>query len=275
MLQVVEDVEEGILRSLESRKILDIIYNQDIYRLIEIEEIRDFVILRGILILEFEGIGGNIEYTCFGVLHFNLITDSVCQMGFPYSASSIDEERVEGRVSGLARNRHSGSTRQFVRLSRNKRIKRIEGVELGLEVVPLTRHIINNRFRLRLRSRGRQLCSSAGSRVNEYAVLQMRTLTENTDDGRGENLEVVFLNILRHELRFYLQHQCSVLELQRHNRREPNAVCAVGQVICQNGQTLSPLLLQFFRHYSFVFPAIKAKKINAFFKNECKGTTFF
>ena len=81
LLQVIEDMEEGILCSFESREILDIIDDKYIDRLVEIEEIRYSVFLACVLELQFERIRANIKYTCVRVERLRLMPDRAGKMG--------------------------------------------------------------------------------------------------------------------------------------------------------------------------------------------------
>ena len=243
LLEIVEDMEEGILGSFETREILNIIHNQHIYRLIEIEEIGDAVALRSVLILELEGVCAHVEHTRMRIEQLNLISDGVCQVGLSYSATAIDEERVESCVARLFGNRYAGCTCQFIRFSRYKRIKGIIGIELGVEVIRTDRRVINYMVRLRLCARGRKHGSCSGGGVNQDAVLEMGALPEDADDGCGEERYIVLLYIFRDELRFHLEDKNAILELQRHNGCEPCLVGTSGQIVGENSLTLTPLLL--------------------------------
>ena len=54
----------------------------------------------------------------------------------------------------------------------------------------------------------------------------MCSRTKNSNNRSGEDLEIVFLDVLRDELGFDLQHKCTVFELQWNDRREPDPVSA-------------------------------------------------
>ena len=127
-------MEEGILRAFKASKILDIIHNQHIYRLIEIEEIGDTVIQRSVLVLQFKRVRTHVQHACLRVHRAHLISDSVCQVGLSYSASTVDEKRIKGSIARLFGNCHACSTGQLIRLTGNERIKRIVCIQLGVEM---------------------------------------------------------------------------------------------------------------------------------------------
>ena len=60
LLQIIEYMEERILRSFESSEILYIVHDKHINRLIEIEEIRNTVIERSVLILHLESVRAHV-----------------------------------------------------------------------------------------------------------------------------------------------------------------------------------------------------------------------
>ena len=125
LLEMVEDMEERVLRALEPRKILDVIHDKHIHRLIEIQEIRDAVCLGGILVLEFESVRADIEHAELRVDEPCLVSDSIGEVCLPHSASAIYKKRVESRRTGLLGDSDTRRTRQFVGFSGNERVKGI------------------------------------------------------------------------------------------------------------------------------------------------------
>ena len=235
-------MEEGILRASQPCEILDIIHDQHVNRVVEIEEIRHFVVLRSVLVLQFECIRADIDDTRLWIERPNLISDRVCEVGLPHSASAIDEERVEGCISRLFSDSQSGSTRQLIRLSGHEGIEGIEVVQLRVKILVLP-NSPQHRHRLRHSPGRRQFRSGSRSRINEYTVLQFGSRPEDTYDSRREERQIILLNILRYELRFNLEDQHSFRKLYGHDRREPCPVSAACKVVSQDGLTLCPLLL--------------------------------
>ena len=227
-------MEERVLRTLQSRKILDIINNQHINRLVEIQEIRDTVRLGSLLVLQLESVCTHVQHTRLRVQHTNLVADGIGQVRLTHSATSVDEQRVKGRTARLLSNRHTCRTRQLIRLARNKRIKRILRIQLRFKRVG---YCLLPEQRLRtcgLLSGRRKHRSGSRSRINQHTVFQLGTLTKHA---------VILLNVLRHELRFDLKYQHPILILQRYNGGKPHAIYARREVVRQNGLTCCPLLL--------------------------------
>ena len=134
LLQVIENMEERVLCSFEARKILNIIHNQHIHGLIEIEEIGYAVVECCVLVLQFERVGTDVQHSCLRVIDPYLVAYGIRQMGLSYSATAVDKQRIEGRITGLFGDRHTRSTRQLIGLAAHKRIKGIERIELGVEM---------------------------------------------------------------------------------------------------------------------------------------------
>ena len=141
LLQVVEDMEERILRTFQSCEILDIIDDEHIHRLIEIEEIRDPVLLTRVLELQLKSVRRYIQHACLRVERKRLMTDRASQVGLTYSAASVDKERVESRITGLLSNSQTCRTSQLVRLTGDERIEGIEFVQFGQIVVGHSRRM--------------------------------------------------------------------------------------------------------------------------------------
>ena len=189
-----------------------------------------------------------------------LVPDSIGQMRLAYSATSVDKKRIKRRKTGLLGNRHTCCTRQLVRLPGDKRIEGVQRIQLRVEMRYLL--LVDHRARRRLGAYRRKHRPRTGGRINQHAVLQVCSLTENADNRRREQRDIVLLDILCYKLRFHLQHQYTALELQRHNRRKPCLVGAARQVVSQDGLTLSPLLLERLLHcLLFIYFFYKVSKI--------------
>ena len=76
-LKVVEDVEEYILCTCLTRKLLDVVDNQYIDHLIEVDEVGNLTILVGCLELSLELVHRDIQHLQLGVALTHLVTDSL------------------------------------------------------------------------------------------------------------------------------------------------------------------------------------------------------
>ena len=175
-------------------------------------------------------------------------------MSFPHSAAAVDEQRIESRRTRLLGYRDTGGTGQFVRLTCHERVKRIERVELRVKIGDLTwvaRHQLTIVRMLQAVGR-RQIGGSTGSGVNQHTVLETCALTKNAIDSRREQRDIILLDILRHKLRFDLQHKDTIRKLQRNNGCEPSLVSTARQIVSQNGLTLRPFLFDCLRHIIYI-----------------------
>ena len=107
-MQVIEDMKECILRLGHSGKLLNVIDNQHINRLIKTDEIIEMVRAYGVGILHLEQMGRHIQHPLFRIQFFNTRTDSIDKMGFPHSRRSVQEQRVERTRRILGYSFHAG-----------------------------------------------------------------------------------------------------------------------------------------------------------------------
>ena len=125
-----KDMEESTLRAPQTTEELNIIHNQHIHRLIENQEFRHFVSLDSCLILHLERVCTHIKHTRIGITLHNGITDSISQVGFPYSATSVNKNGIKNGFPRLFRDCQSGGTRHTIALARDKTIKGARRIKL-------------------------------------------------------------------------------------------------------------------------------------------------
>ena len=101
-MKMVENMEEHFLRSVQVLDKLNIIHQQYIYRLIEAEEICQFVVLGRSHILHLEVIGAKVKHAFVGIKRFDLITYRVEQVSFAHSGTTVYKKRIEGCLSRVA-----------------------------------------------------------------------------------------------------------------------------------------------------------------------------
>ena len=105
LLQVVEDVEHRILRSL-TLQALDIIHDEHVDLHIECQEIREFVAHEhGIHVLGLELAARHIEDNQLGIFLLNGVSDSLGDVCLAQSRSAKDKQRIE---SGFTRSAGDG-----------------------------------------------------------------------------------------------------------------------------------------------------------------------
>ena len=188
LLEVVEDMEEGVLGALESGEVLDIIDDEHIDRLVEIQKVGNTIQVVRILELQLKRVGSNIKNARMREEQRHLVADGIGQMGLTYSATAVDKQRVEGREAGLLSDSHTGSTCQLVGLSRYERLKGIKRVELRFEILLAVRlrliaaaSLLLEKVFL-LRTGRRDIGSRAGGGVDEDAILKLGTAAEYAQD---------------------------------------------------------------------------------------------
>ena len=86
---MVEDVEEGVLRLLQSNHLLYVVNYQHINALIEMHEVIEGVVADRVCELNLEEVGTQVEHTLLGMQFFQAGTDGVHQVSLAYTAGSI------------------------------------------------------------------------------------------------------------------------------------------------------------------------------------------
>ena len=206
-------MEESVLRALQACEILYVVHDKDIHRLVEIEEVGYAVGVARVLELQLKGVGRYIEYTRMGVRQQGLVADGVGEVGLPYSAAAVDKERIEGGVARLASRRHAGSACQLIGLACYKVLEGVALIELGIEIVDRFSGLIVGfgsvlfAQRLNRGSRGGNGAPRAGSGVDKHTILQLRAMTEDAEDSRRQEFDIVLLYIFCDKLRLHLQDQ--------------------------------------------------------------------
>ncbi|MPM66987.1 hypothetical protein SDC9_113901 [bioreactor metagenome] len=89
-------MEESILGTCFSRKLMDVVYYQDIHHLIKVEEVGKFVLYCcGVHVLCHETVGTYIQHYLFGELPFDGYTNGLCKVGLSQSGAPVQEQRIE------------------------------------------------------------------------------------------------------------------------------------------------------------------------------------
>ena len=88
-LQVVEYVEEGVLRSRLARQFLDVVDDQYVDHLVEMDEVGDFAVLVGRLELRLELVHRHVEHLQFGVPLPYFVADGLGHVGFAQTRITI------------------------------------------------------------------------------------------------------------------------------------------------------------------------------------------
>ena len=115
--EMVEDMEEGIQSLCLSCPILHIIHNQNIDRLIEVDEVVARIMQHRIRILCLEQSGTDIQHALLRIQLLGSQADGVHQMGLSATRRTIYEHRVKLRGIRMLSDRQSHRTRQLVALA--------------------------------------------------------------------------------------------------------------------------------------------------------------
>ena len=128
-MQMIEDVEEGILVSLTC-KILDVIHDEHVYFLVEAYEISQPVLLEdGIHILGLELISGNIKHREFRMLFFDGIAYGLSQVSLAKSRAAEYEQGIERGLARLLGNVLAGGNAEMIALAVHQSAEPVLGIE--------------------------------------------------------------------------------------------------------------------------------------------------
>ncbi len=135
LLEVVEYVVECFLSLVFADEVLDIINDQGVDTLIEVDKFIDFAALHCGSVLAFEQTCSNIKYARAGIALLDADADGLNQVGFPYSAGTEHEERVECLELRIVCNSLTDRTGHFITVADAIVFKRIVRVELRVDIL--------------------------------------------------------------------------------------------------------------------------------------------
>ena len=96
LLQIVEDVEESLLRLLLFCQKLDVIDDEHIHVLVKVDEVVAVVAAACLQELLHEQIRADIQYHFVGEVGLDLQADGMGEVGFPQTSVGVDEEGIVG-----------------------------------------------------------------------------------------------------------------------------------------------------------------------------------
>ena len=132
LLQMVEDVEKGLLR-FRRRNFLNIVDDQYVYRLVEVDEIIGGVVDDGVSELRLKHMGRYEEHTFVGESLLDGKAHGIHQVGLPNARRSIEEEGIEGGLSGMFRDGNGHGMCQLIALAFDKTVETVAGIEVGAQ----------------------------------------------------------------------------------------------------------------------------------------------
>ena len=234
LVQMVEHVEEGVLRS-DSEKILDIVHDKDVYLHVEGQEVGKFVPdVHRVHVLGLELVAGDVEHNQVGMLLRYGKTYRLCEVGLSESGTSENEKRVEKGAAGGVGDILTGGDAHSVAFSLDKVVEVVDGIESGVDLYPLHSGedersgiafggIGVDRDGLVHRSdRGcGRICHRLFVLHDRYPVHETGSRSDHPLEGFLQKVEVNFLEILAEKVRFYFDRKGLVLEGKRLYGLEP------------------------------------------------------
>ena len=259
LMEVVEDVEEHILRLLLAAEELHVIHDEDIHELVEVGEVVNAVVADRIDELVRELFGVHIEDRLFRSAVLDLNADGMRQVGLAQSDRAVNQQGIEGRATWLLRHCKSSTARQAVALSLNEVLKAVLRIEVGIDVELLEpwndkgvldgclRGIHGHLDRTVAHGsvvRGRHLNGvrgcSCGGLLHDDGVLQAGFLSQFFADGLAKQFNVMLFKPLVKELRRHLYGQYSTFELHSFDGNKPRFESLRADIVFDKREAIRP-----------------------------------
>ena len=134
LVQVVEDIEEGVLGS-GALEVLDIVHDEDVYLLVESQEIGELVAdVHGIHVLGLELVSVYVKHYEVRELVMYGDADRLCKMGLAEAGAAENEKRIEGGLSGCRGDGSARSVAHLVAFTYYEVGEAIHRIELGVDL---------------------------------------------------------------------------------------------------------------------------------------------
>ena len=117
LMQVVEDVEERVLRLRYPRKFLYVVNDEHVNGLVEVDEVIDRIVAHRVGILHLKQMGGHVEHPLIRIQFFDFGADGVHQMRLAHARCPINEQRVEDGLGRIESYGFGHAAREFVAFS--------------------------------------------------------------------------------------------------------------------------------------------------------------
>ena len=228
-VQVVEDVEEDVLRTRLSGQLLDVVDDEHVDHLIEVDEIGNFAAFVRRLELGLEFVHRHVEHLQLGMTLQHFVADRLCDVGLSQSRIAVYIQGVERRRAGIHRHRHAGRPRQPVALPLDEGREGVVRIELRVDSHPFEAGNDERIFyicRVVLRSEardGRRIGFSVQFRRLGFGhgVVEPRLLAVELRDDRTQERDVVFLDLVDVAGVGHAQTQRRSVEFERDDGLEP------------------------------------------------------
>lgn len=131
-------MEESLLGFLTAaRPELDVVDDEDIYHLVEVDEVVDVVVASSLGVLLHELFTGNVEDGLFGVQLLGLETNGVGEVGFAEAYVAVEQQRIESGLPRFLCHGVAGGASQAVALALDEVLQRVGGAQLRGDAVLL------------------------------------------------------------------------------------------------------------------------------------------
>ena len=255
--QVVEDVEERLLRTLLAHPFLHVVHDEQVYRLVEVHEVVERVLPYRVRVLYLKQPCTHVEHTLLRVQLLHLVADGIHQMRLATARRTVDEQRVELRRLRILRDALAHAARQLVAVALYECREGHLAVQLRIQF--LRHHRVQHRRTLvgptlRLHSHLGLLALEALRQtmlaVGHHTVGQPHAVTERPAQHLAQQVYVVLLQVLVHKRARHLNKH----RLRRFRKRleddglEPRVILLLGHVFADQRKRVLPLSVLVFFH---------------------------
>ena len=202
------------------------------------DEIVDFVLQISLRILYLENMRRNVQHARSGILFECCITDGVQKVRFTDTRFTVHKQGVENGLARIGCDRNTGGTCQTVAFAFYKSIERQLVDKLRIQFL-LRRLVALFLF-------GCDVYLRIG---NLYLIHQTGGLAIDAVQHFGQQIGILFFQLLHVEMGGHLYPQTIILILQRHDGLKPLRIIERRNIILDNAQTFIPYLCESLLHF--------------------------
>ena len=254
-MQVIEDMEEGILCFELSCKELDIVEQEHVNTLIEIDEVVDFLLDNSGRVLALKNPGRHIKHPHARILLLELDADSLQKVGLAHTRRAKDEQGIVGLDFRVLSNGLSNAHSELVAHAAAIVVKGVSRIELRIDVlqpIVIVKRIGYTRsadleFLPEPRAHaGLMLLHSTGVVTAHYIIFigKLDILAKHLFQGSRKDGDISSLDLLYKELRGHSERNAIVILIivNGNNGSKPNIELFGRQVCLNDVKAAVPLL---------------------------------
>ena len=267
LMQVIEDMEEGILRPVHADHLLDIIQDQHIDILIEMQEIVGRILSHRIRKLHTEQVRRDIKDTLLRMQLTDARTNRIAEVRLSHPGRTIDKQRVESGLSRILRHGLTCRSNQLIACPLEIVLKVVTRIQMRVNILRDDRRERAGRFGAlfrhgRLHRRRDNLgwiihgAHASGTVIHHDAIFQLDTLPEHSAECHLQHIHIMRFQELIEERAGHLHRKLflrspfplPLLISERDYWPKPCLVLGLRHNIPDNAQALIPQYFEISLH---------------------------